>query len=154
MNGRVTPVSGSTLSVAGRDDERLDADDQREPDREQRPEVIRRGGTDPQATLDDDQVEPQDRHHTDDPHLLAQRRQREVGVDLGDRRPTADLGQAGPESDTEQPAASERVERLDDLVPRSERVGERIEPDVDTDRGCGRTASPSARCPAGTGPTR
>ena len=48
---------------------------------------------------------------------------------IGGRPPIS--GRPGPEPDAEQPAASERVERLDDLVARPERVGERIDPDVD-----------------------
>ena len=40
-------------------------------------------------------------------------------------------GQATAEPDPEQPAAGERMERLDDLVAGAERVGERVDPDVD-----------------------
>ena len=142
------------LEVARRDDERLDPDDQRQPDREQRPEVVGRGGADPQAALDDDEVEAEDRDDADDAELLAERREREVRVDLGDRRPAADLGQARPEPDAEQPAARERVERLDDLVAGAERVGERVEPDVDPGPDVVEQHRPSARCRAGTGPAR
>ena len=48
---------------------------------------------------------------------------------IGGRPPIS--GRPAAEPDAEQPAAGERVERLDDLVARSERVGERVEPDVD-----------------------
>ena len=65
------------------------------------------------------------------PELLAERGQREVRVDLGDRRPAADRRQPAAEPDPEQPAARERVQRLDDLVAGAERVRERVEPDVD-----------------------
>ena len=49
------------------------------------------------------------------PELLAQRRERVVRVDRGDRRPPRDRRQAGAEPDAEEPAARERVERLDHL---------------------------------------
>ena len=39
--------------------------------------------------------------------------------------------QAAAEPVPSMPAAGERVQRLDDLVARAERVGERVEPDVD-----------------------
>ena len=103
MNGRVTPVSGRTLRLPAGDDERLDADDERQADRQQRAEVIGGRGPDPQAALDDDQVEPEDRDDADDSELLAERREREVRVDLGDRQATADLGQAGAEAHARSP---------------------------------------------------
>ena len=118
-----------------------------EPDREERAEVVGGGGADPQTALDDDEVQAEDREDADEPELLAERGEREVRVDLRDRQPAADLRQPGPEPDAEQPAAGERVERLDDLVARAQRIGERVEPDVDARRGRGRTAWPSGALP-------
>ena len=130
------------LEVAGRDDERLDADDEGEAGREDRPEVVGGRGADPQPALDDDEVQAEDREHADQPELLAEGREREVGVDRGDRQPAADHRQAVAQPRPDQAAARERVERLDDLVARAERVGERVEPDVDARRGRARTARP------------
>ena len=48
---------------------------------------------------------------------------------IGRRPPT--IGRPAPRPVAEQPAAGERVQRLDDLVAGAERVGERVEPDVD-----------------------
>ncbi len=48
---------------------------------------------------------------------------------IGRRPPIS--GRPAPRPDPEQPAAGERVERLDDLVAGAERVGERVDPDVD-----------------------
>ena len=52
-------------------------------------------------------------------------------MDLRDRRAAGDLWQAATKPDTEQPAPSERMERLHDLVARAERVGEGVDPDID-----------------------
>ena len=119
------------LEVARRDDERLDADHEAETRGEQRPEVVGRRGRDAQAALDHHEVEPEDRQHPDQPQLLAQRGEREVGVDRGNRHLPADHRQAAAEPRADQAAARERVQRLDHLVARAERVLEGIEPDVD-----------------------
>ena len=73
---------------------------------------------------------PEDRDDPDETELLAERGQREVRVDLRDRRPPGDERQSPSETRAEQPAAGEGVERLDDLVAGPGRVGERIQPDV------------------------
>ena len=54
--------------------------------------------------------------HADEAQLLAERGQREVGVDRRDRQAAADRRQARPEPRPEQPAAGKGVQRLDDLV--------------------------------------
>ena len=59
------PGQRDELQVAGRDDERLDPDDEGQAGGEQRPEVVGRRGRDPQAALDDHEVEPEDRHDPD-----------------------------------------------------------------------------------------
>ena len=148
MNGSVTPVSGRTLRLPAAMMNAWIPMTSDRPDGEQRPEVVGRRGADPQAALDDHEEQAEDGQDPDDAQLLAERREREVGVDLRDRQPPADLGQARPEPDAEQPAAGEGVERLDDLVAGAERVGERVEPDVDARPGRGRTAGPSARLPS------
>ncbi len=84
------PGQGQHLEVAGGDDERLDPDDQRQADREERPKVIGRGGTDPEPAFDEHEKQPQDRHDADDAQLLTEGGQREVGMDLGDREAAAD----------------------------------------------------------------
>src|SRR5436305_670695 len=89
------------------------------------------GGPDPHPPLDDDEEQPEDRDHADDAELLAERREREVGMDFGDRRVAGDLGESVPEADAEQPAARERVKPLNDLIAGTERVREGIEPDVE-----------------------
>ena len=122
------------LEIAGGDDECLDPDHERQTDREQRAKVVGSRGTDPEPALDDHEEQSEDRDHADDAELLAERREREVGVDLGDRRPTRDRWQTVAEPDAEQSAAGEGVKRLDDLIPGTERVGERIEPDLDRAR--------------------
>ena len=76
-------------------------------------------------------IQPEDGDDADQAQLLAERREREVRVDLGDRQPAADHRQALAETRPEQAAAGERVERLDDLVAGAQRVRERIQPDVD-----------------------
>ena len=80
------------------------------------------------------------------PELLAEGGQREVRVDLRDRDPPADRREAGAKAHAHQAAAGERVEALDHLVARPERIGERVEPDVDPSRGRDRTGSPSGGC--------
>ncbi len=47
--------------------------------------------------------------------------------------PPSICGRPAPRPDPDQPAAGERVERLDHLVARAERVGEGVEPDRDAD---------------------
>src|SRR6185369_15206708 len=119
------------LQVARGDDQRLGPDDECETGREQRPELVGRRRRDPEPALDDDEEQPEDRHHPDEAELLAERGQREVGVDRRDREIAADRRQTGAEPRAEQPAAGERVERLDDLVAVPGRALERVQPDVD-----------------------
>ena len=67
----------------------------------------------------------------DESELLAEGRQREVRVDLRDRDVAVDERQAVPETHPEQPAAGEGVQALDHLEAGAQRIGERIEPDVE-----------------------
>ena len=69
-------------------------DDQGQAGRQQRAEVVGRRSGDPQAPLDDDEVQPEDRDDADQAELLAQCRQRKVRVDGRDRQAAADKGQA------------------------------------------------------------
>ena len=68
----------------------------------------------------------------DQAQLLAQRGEREVGVDCRNRpagrRPR---GQPVAQPRPQDAPARERVERPDDLVAGAPRIGERVEPDVD-----------------------
>ena len=73
----------------------------------------------------------EDGHDPDQPELLAEGRQREVGVDLRDGQPAADQRQAVAQAHADEPAAGERVERLEDLVAAVERVGPRVDPGGD-----------------------
>ena len=86
---------------------------------------------DAQTALDDHEVEPEDGEQADEPQLLTQRREREVGVEagIGGRPPT--VGSPAPRPVAQQPAPRERVQRPDDLVAGAQRVRERVEPDVD-----------------------
>ena len=59
----------------------------------------------------------------DQPELLADDGEDEVGVRVGEEVP---LGPAGAEPDAGEPAAPQRDQRLRDLVPRVGRVGERV----------------------------
>ena len=99
------------------------------PGREERPEIVRGRSADPQAALDDHEVEPEHAEHADQPELLAERREREVRVDLGDRDAAADQRQPVAKPHAEQAAAGERVQRLDDLV-----AGARADPRTDRAR--------------------
>ena len=119
MNGRVIPVSGIELQVAARDDERLDADHQRQAGRQEGPEVVRGGRRDAQAALDDDEVEAEDRQHPDQAELLAEGGEREVGVDRGNGELATDLGEPRPQAGPEDAAAGEGMQRLDRLVARA-----------------------------------
>ena len=119
------PGQRQDLEVAGRDDERLDADDQREPDREERPEVVGGRRADPQAALDDDEVQARGSRRRR--RARAPRRAPPAGSRCGPRGSAAGRrSSAGPapRPDAEQAAAGERVERLDDLVARP-RAGRR-----------------------------
>ena len=131
MNGSVTPVSGRTLRLPAAmmnawmpmTSARPIASSERKSSAAAAP--IRR----PRSTTT--RYRPRIATTPSDAELLAEGRQREVRVDLRDRRPAGDLGQPAAEPDPEQAAAGERMQRLDDLVAGAERVGERIEPDVD-----------------------
>src|SRR6185503_16188557 len=125
------PRQRDQLEVAGCDDERLRADDEGEARGEERPELVGRGGGDPQAALHDDEEQPEDRHDPDQPQLLAQRGEWEVRVDRRDREAAVHGRQPGTESGSQQAAATEGEQRLDDLVAVAGRVAERVSPDVD-----------------------
>ena len=118
------------LEVPGRDDERLDAHHEGQPGGEERPEVVVRGGRDAQASLHDDEVEPQDRQQADEPQLLAQGGERIVGVDGRDRQAPADRRKPGAQPHAQDAAPPQGVERLDRLEPGAGRIGPRVQPVV------------------------
>ena len=130
MNGRVIPVSGISFRFPAAMMNACVADHQGEAGRQQRPELVGGGCRDPQPALDDDEEQAEDRHHPDEPELLAERGEREVRVDRRDRQVAAHRRQTRPEPRPEQPATCERVQRLDDLVAAAVRALERVEPDV------------------------
>ena len=88
---------------------------------------------DPQPALDDDEVQARgSRCMPDQAELLAERREREVRVDRpGSAGCPSIVGRPAPRPVAEQPAAGERVQRLDDLVAGCRAGRERVEPDVD-----------------------
>ena len=89
-----------------------------------------RGRRDAKPTLDHPDVQAKARQQADEAELLAQRRQRVVGVDGRDRQPAADHRQARAQSDAQQPATAQRVQRLDHLEAGAGRVGPWIQPVV------------------------
>src|SRR5581483_1802630 len=120
--------------VPGRDDEGLNRDDEGETGGEEGSEVVGRRDGDPEPPLDDDEVAGEDRDDPDGPELLTDEGEGEVGVDRRDRRPPAERREPGAETRPEEPAPTERVERLDDLVAGPLWVGEGVEPDRDPGR--------------------
>ena len=125
------PGQRDQLEVAGGDDERLHADHQRQAGGEDRPELVLRRRGDPQPPLHEHEVQAEDRQDPDEAQLLAEGREREVGVERRDRRPPGDRRQPVPEPRPDEAAARERVQRLDDLEAGALRVDERVDPDVD-----------------------
>ena len=61
MNGSVIPVSGISFRLPAAMMNAWTPIDEREAGREQRPELVGRRRRDPQAALDDDEVQPEDR---------------------------------------------------------------------------------------------
>ncbi len=114
------------LDDAADDDESLDADDRGEADGEQLLEGPVGAQGDAQAGTDDQDERHQHGGRADEAPLLADGGEDEVVLRLGDL-----TGVAASEAGAGQPAVGETVERLDDLVALVERVGPRVEPDVD-----------------------
>ena len=82
MNGRVTPVNGISLRLPAAMMNAWTPTTSVRPAASSDRKSSAADGGDPQPALDDDEVQAQDRDDADQAELLAERGQREVGVDL------------------------------------------------------------------------
>ncbi len=114
------------LDDATDDDERLEPHDRGEAGGEQLLEGVLGAQRDAQPAADEQQVRGEHRRATEQPELLADRREDEVVLGLGHL-----VGGAPAQPGAEHPAVAEAVDRLDDLVAAVERARPRIDPDVD-----------------------
>ena len=131
MNGRVIPVSGMSLRLPAAMMNAWTPTTSASPAARSARKSSRGRGRDPQASLDDDEVEPEDRHDPDSPSSSPRAANgKSVWIAGIGSRPST-VGSPPPRPGPEQPAPGERVERLDDLVAGAGRIGERVEPDVD-----------------------
>ena len=122
MNGSGIPVTGSTPTTAPMLISVSAADPGHEPEREQRAEAVGRlrGRPDPEPH----EAAEEDEHQSgpDDAELLADDREDEVGVRVGQEAP---LCLPAAEPGAEEVARPEPDQRLDDLVARARAVGRR-----------------------------
>src|SRR5579864_9043875 len=100
--------------------EHVERDHGDDPHRDQAAEPIAGHGGDVQPAPDEEQEQPQQQHRPDEPDFLADHREDEVGVVLGDE-PQHALG-ALEQSLPPHQATAHRDLRLDDPVPRAQRV--------------------------------
>ena len=75
--------------------------------------------------------EAEQREGAEEPQLLGDGGEDEVGLDERDRRRAAEGDEALPQALAEDAATAERVQRAHLLEAGAERVGERVEPDVE-----------------------
>ena len=93
--------------------------------------VVARERRDPQPAEHEHGRQPEQGERSEQAELLGDRGEDEVGVDERDGETAAERDQALPEPLTEDAAAAERIEGADRLEAGTQRIGERVEPDVD-----------------------
>src|SRR5262245_7712290 len=117
---------------AADDDERLQREAEREPEREQLREAVLCEHRHPEPAQAEEHVDEQQCGRADEPELLGERGVDEVRVELRDQRVAARRRvHALPEALAVEASVPDRVQRLDDLVPGRMAVLPRVDPDRD-----------------------
>ena len=131
MNGSVMPVSGISLRLPAAMMNAWTPMTSARPAASSARKSSRAAGGDPQPPLDDDEVQAEDREQADEAQLLAQRRERVVGVDRGIGRRPPIVGRPLPSPTPRSPPRANAYSAWIDLEPGALRVRERVEPVVD-----------------------